>query len=225
MSIVAIIPARGGSKRFPGKNITNFLGKPLIAHSIDYARKCPLVNSVVVSTDDKAIRSVSELAGASVLDRPAHFATDESPTSATVRYHCEEWNKTGKLPEWIVLLQPTNPVRPNDLLENAFEVLKNAGRTSLVTFSPLYRKFGLIKGNHYTPENYELGQRMQDITPRYYENGLLYIVSGMDALKGDLFGPDPYPMIVDGPETLIDIDEPQDLIFAETLCKSLNIYG
>jgi N-acylneuraminate cytidylyltransferase len=225
MSVVAIIPARGGSKRFPGKNVKEFLGKPLIAHSIEYALGFSKIDAVYVSTDDVTIRKVALACKAITLDRPAHLASDESPTAATVQFHCEEWDRKGLLPDWVVLLQPTNPIRPFGLLEHAFGILEQSHRSSLVTFSPLHRKFGLITDGHFMPENYALGQRMQDITPRYFENGLLYIVRGTEALKGDLFGKDPYPMILEGPETLIDIDEPQDLVFAETLCKSLKING
>jgi N-acylneuraminate cytidylyltransferase len=220
-TIFSIIPARGGSKRFPGKNVALLNDKPLINYSIEYSLKQVLINKTFVSTDDAIIAAVSEKAGANVLKRPAIIAQDDTPTAEVVRYHCVEWENIGKLPDWIILFQPTNPLRPQNLIFEALSKLQESKRDSLVTFSPLKRKYGIIENEQYIPENYYLGKRMQDIKERFFENGLLYIVKGSIALQGNLFGDNPYPLITNCIESEVDIDEPQDMIFAEAILKIL----
>ena len=84
INIIAIIPARGGSKGIPGKNIKNFEGKPLISHSIEYAQDSKLVNEIYVSTDDDQIAHISKTAGSRIIKRPAEFATDTSTTESVI---------------------------------------------------------------------------------------------------------------------------------------------
>lgn len=219
--IFSIIPARGGSKRFPGKNIAYLDHRPLINYSIEYSLKEKLISKTFVSTDNISIAEISKQAGAIVLDRPSIFSQDDTPTADVVGYHCKEWEERGILPDWVILLQPTNPFRPENLISEAFLKLEESKRDSLITLSPLKKKFGLIEDEQYIPENYLLGKRMQDIKERYFENGLLYIVRGSIAKEGNLFGENPYPLITTGLESDVDIDEPQDMILAEAILTIL----
>ena len=106
INITVIIPARGGSKGIPGKNIKNFEGKPLIIHSIEYARDSKLINEIYVSTDDDQIAHISKTAGAKIIKRPAELATDTSSTESAIEHAL---NNIDNLPDIIVLLQPTSP--------------------------------------------------------------------------------------------------------------------
>jgi N-acylneuraminate cytidylyltransferase len=193
----------------------------LIAHSIRYALAEPLVDQVLVSTDDPEIATAARQYGAQVLARPATLAQDDTPTAEVVAFHARQWAEQGHLPAWLALLQPTNPLRPVGLIGQALATLRAANRESLVTFSPLHRKFGRVANKHFVPENYRFGQRSQDLEPRYFENGLLYLTAGSLALAGQLFGPDPYPYLVGGPEGEVDIDTPTDLWWAEYLYQKL----
>ncbi|PKP40230.1 MAG: acylneuraminate cytidylyltransferase family protein [Bacteroidetes bacterium HGW-Bacteroidetes-13] len=215
--IIAVIPARGGSKRIPGKNMQLLDGIPLFVHSISYAQQFPdLIDEIYVSTDDETIRSKAIEAGAKVIDRPALLATDTA-TSASVLAHA-----LTQIPEkvdWVVLLQPTNPLRPQGLMENAFEILKNGQYNSLMTVTENRQKFGKIKNGKLAPFNYTYGQRSQDIEPLYFENGLLYITSAALIRQGRIVGDKLFPLIVNHPFAQVDIDEPDDLLLAEFYLK------
>ena len=109
MSNIAIIPARGGSKRVPKKNIREFQGMPLIAWSILAAKYCKLVDEVYVSTDDVETADIAKEYGAKVLLRPDYLASDGANTFEVLKYiYCNQLNS---LAEYIVLLQPTSPLR------------------------------------------------------------------------------------------------------------------
>ena len=125
MSNVAIIPARGGSKRIPGKNIRPFAGKPIIGYSIETALESGLFDRVIVSTDDEEIAEISRKFGAEVpFMRPAELAQDASADIDTFR-HYFEWIKVneGELPEMVVHLRATNPVRRVEIIDQAIELL------------------------------------------------------------------------------------------------------
>ena len=120
--ITAFIPARGGSKTVPGKNIKDFAGKPLIVHSIEYALNSNLVQEVVVSTDDSKISKISRDAGAIIIKRPDELSTETSTTESAVEHYL---NSRSKKPEIIVLLQPTSPLRPENSLDEAITYFIN----------------------------------------------------------------------------------------------------
>jgi len=104
INIVALIPARGGSKGVLGKNIRKFNGKPLITHSIEYAKSCNLVNSVYVSTDDENISVISSDSGAKIIDRPSKISGDTATTESAIEHAISTLKIT---PDIIVLLQAT----------------------------------------------------------------------------------------------------------------------
>ena len=216
---LALIPARGGSKRLPGKNLVDLAGKPLIAHSIIYATNQSLIDEVWVSTDDQDISSVAKSYGAKVVKRPSKLADDYTPTSEVIKYHAQNFIDNGKNLEWIFLLQPTNPLRPSQLVSKAFGVLKEEGKKALACFSPLDKKFGKIRDHTFYPENYSFGQRSQDIEKRYYENGLLYIISIELAKRGELFPSDLFPYVVKSIHGTVDIDDKDDLEYSKIILE------
>ncbi|SVD73433.1 uncharacterized protein METZ01_LOCUS426287, partial [marine metagenome] len=110
----AFIPARGGSKGIPDKNIKEFAGKPLIVHSIEYALESNLINEVVVSTDHNKISIIAKETGASVINRPPEFSTDTAKTESAVDHYI---NIAKQKPDIIVLLQATSPLRPKGSLD------------------------------------------------------------------------------------------------------------
>lgn len=120
--ILAIIPARGGSKRIPRKNLRNLLGKPLIAYTIEAAQKSKYINRVVVSTEDKEIVSVSEKFGAEVINRPKELSEDESQTIDAVLHALDFLKKKNYQPNICILLQPTSPLREPSDIDNAMNI-------------------------------------------------------------------------------------------------------
>jgi CMP-N,N'-diacetyllegionaminic acid synthase len=120
-NILAIIPARGGSKGILGKNIREFAGKPLIVHSIEAALQCPLINRTVVSTDDDKIAGISKAHGAQVIKRPDELAVDASLVIDAIRYAVRKFEEEGEAVDIVILLEPTSPFRRMEDIENCLQ--------------------------------------------------------------------------------------------------------
>ena len=221
MKNIAIIPARGGSKRIPEKNIKLFAGLPLLAHSILYAQQNEtLIDEIYVSTDIIEIKKIAIQYGAKVIDRPEHLSGDLEPTITALKHVLESIDCSDV--ESVVLLQPTNPLRPQDLLKQAFEIYNNSNCDSLFTVSRNHQKFGKIIGHKYHPFNYNIGQRSQDLEPLYFENGLLYITKADLILKDIIISENAYPLEVDHVFAKVDIDTFEDLDYADFINKMVN---
>lgn len=219
MNYITIIPARGGSKRFPGKNIYGFMGKPLIAHSIECSKACSLISHTYISTDDEQIKQVSLQYGAEVIDRPAELGSDFA-TSADVMKNAVEQLMAKRVDfDYVLLLQATNPLRPEGLLQKAIDIIEQTKVDSLMTVNRSELKLGKIIDNHFLPWNYHYGQRSQDLDPLYYENGLLYISSKALLLQGKITSERMYPMVVDHIFGEVDIDTREDMEYAEFVAK------
>jgi CMP-N-acetylneuraminic acid synthetase len=219
MKTIAIIPARGGSKRLPGKNILPLGGLPLIAHSILYALANPeIIDEVYVSTDDAAIKDVAIRYGAKVIDRPQDISGDHEPTVSALQHVVSLHNDV----ENVVLLQPTNPFRPESLLRECWKKFSDESRDSLFTVTRNYQKFGKISGKNFVPYNYAPGQRSQDLEPLYFENGLLYICTAALIRAGKVFSDNAFPFIVDDITASVDIDTIGDFEYAAYVHQKIN---
>ena len=221
MKNIAIIPARGGSKRIPEKNIKLFAGLPLLAHSILYAQQNEtLIDEIYVSTDIIEIKKIAIQYGAKVIDRPEHLSGDLEPTITALKHVLESIDCSDV--ESVVLLQPTNPLRPQDLLKQAFEIYNNSNCDSLFTVSRNHQKFGKIIGHKYHPFNYNIGQRSQDLEPLFFENGLLYITKADLILNGIIISENAFPFEVDHIFAKVDIDTLEDLDYANFINKMMD---
>ncbi|MBT0608454.1 acylneuraminate cytidylyltransferase family protein [Aequorivita echinoideorum] len=210
---IAIIPARGGSKRLPKKNIRELGGKPLIAYSIEYAlENQDIIDQVYVSTDDPDIKNIALQYGATVVDRPQALSGDLEPTVTALKHVLQSID--GKV-ENVILLQPTNPLRPQNLLKDCFSDFENGNYESAMAVSRNHQKFGKIVNGNFEPFNYSFGQRSQDLEPLYFENGLLYIAKAELILNEKLVGDKNLPFIINHPFAHIDIDTEEDLMQAE----------
>jgi CMP-N-acetylneuraminic acid synthetase len=212
-NILTIIPARAGSKRLIGKNNKELKGKPLIAYSIEYAQE-QIGGDILVSTDDAQSKEIALSYGVEVMDRPASLAQDVTTTLAVLE---DIVNKTSKKYDWVVLLQPTNPLRPAALFEECWTSLQKAKASSLLTVSLNTKKIGEIEEGCFKPLTYAYGQRSQDLKANYYENGLLYIASVEQLKKGVLLNEASMAVVVDHPYATVDIDDQQDWDWAEFL--------
>lgn len=217
---IAIIPARGGSKRLPGKNIKLLGGIPLIAHSILYAKQHDFIDAVYVSTDDAQIKEVALQYGAIVIDRPQALSGDLEPTVSALKHVLESID--GAV-ENVILLQATNPLRPQNLLQEAFTIFQEQPVDSLFTVSRSHHKLGKIIDDKFIPYNYEVGQRSQDLEPLYYENGLLYIAKAVVILNNEIITKEAFPLEVNHPFANVDIDTQEDFEYAEYLVGKLKV--
>lgn len=185
MKILGLIPARGGSKGVPRKNIKLLNGKPLIYYTINPARQTGLFSEILVSTDDEEIAEVSRELGVEVQIRPAHLAGDASPTIDTVIHVLESYQKTGETFDAVCLLQPTNPLRSEDVLRKSMETFEASGADSLVSVRQVPHEYN----PHWTFEvsrtgaflsiatgEKEIIPRRQELPRAYHRDGAIYLV-------------------------------------------------
>ena len=177
---IAVIPARGGSKSVPGKNIRSLGGKPLLAWSIEVAKKVSEIDRVIVSTDDAQIASVGRAYGAEVYTRPPHLATDDALVIDALKDLLETLRAEGETPEWIILLEPTCPMRTAEDVRNCLKLLGERGFDSVATFKDAelnpHRAWRLVDGS---PEVFIPGAvpwvPRQQLPKAYQLNGAVYV--------------------------------------------------
>ena len=227
MRILALIPARGGSKRLPGKNIRMLGGRPLIAWSIEVAQGVAGIVDVLVSTDDEEIAAIAREYGALVpWLRPAELASDEAG-SAGVCVHALDWYESqfGKI-DGLLLLQPTSPFRGRTIVEQGLEFYQSSGFRRVVSFSPASSHpmwCVRIEDGKITPfvTGGGFGVRSQDLPTAYAVNGALYLVSPSTLREKRAFvGSDVVPLIMESPVASIDIDTELDWLCAEAILAS-----
>ncbi len=218
---IALIPARGGSKRIPKKNIKNFHGKPLMAYSIEKALESKLFERVIVSTDDETIAAVAENYGAEVLMRPAELADDYTGTAAVTEHALEVYPGY----DFVCTLYPTAPLLQTRYLIEGYEKLKSSD--AVYAFSatsmpfPIQRTFRLTEEGRcemFMPEHY--ATRSQDLEEAYQDAGQFYWKKVGVESDQILFGKDSVPIIL--PRYLVqDIDTLEDWKRAEVMYKVL----
>lgn len=203
---LAVIPARGGSKGLPGKNIKMLHGKPLIAWSIESALASALVDRVVVSTDSAEIKEVAIRFGAEVLDRPPELATDEATTIAVLEHIAKEIPEASE----IIVLQPTSPLRNKGLIDECITLFEKGGYTNLATgFWCKYQEFGSHNN-----------MRRQDYKGFFYDDGNVYVLSRELVLSGQWSGSNPCKHPIDKLMNF-EIDDAIDFIVLEALMKTV----
>lgn len=200
ISFLGIIPARGGSKGIPRKNIKSIAGKPLIAWTIESAKKAKLLDRFIVSTEDGEIAKISTRYGAEVLERPAELAGDEA-TVLSVLQHILTKIET----DAVVLLQPTSPVRDKKLIDNCIKNFKKAGADNLATgFICKFKEYG-----SYT-------QRRQELKGFFYDAGNVCVIKSELIKKGKMFG-DKVERVLISKEQNIEIDDEFDFWMVEQI--------
>ncbi len=221
---IAIIPARGGSKRIPRKNIKDFYGKPLIAYSIETALESKLFEKVVVSTDDEEIAAIAKSYGADVpFIRPKALSDDFTGTGEVIAHALEYFQSQGEIYDLVCTIYATAPLLQSKYLIEGYDVLENS--TAIHVFSatsmpfPIQRTFKLNEEGRcemFTPEHYM--SRSQDLEEAYQDAGQFYWSKVGETSKETMFGKDSIPIIL--PRHLVqDIDTMEDWQRVELMFK------
>lgn len=231
MSIVAVIPARGGSKGIPRKNLVSLAGRPLIGYAIEAARGASCVARVLVSTDDLEIAEAARALGAEApFLRPAHLADDAAPMLGVLQ-HVQAWLQAqGESVEALVLLQPTSPLRTSRHIEEAVALFRSAPSSSVVSVVEVPHQFNPVSVMKLSAQgtlalflpDQVVATRRQDKPTAYARNGPAVLVCHPDTLHaGELYGDRCRPYLMSDEDSL-DIDTPRDLIVAEQVLRARN---
>lgn len=205
-SVLGIIPARGGSKGVPRKNIRLAAGKPLLVWTIEAAQKSRVLERWVVSTEDAEIAEIARRHGAEVLPRPAELASDEASTVSVLQHVLEQVPA-----EVVVVLAPTSPIRRDGLIDACIERFFTEGADSLGTVHKDY--------------SYEYGQdmpRRQEIRPRLVDNGNVYVIRSEVIRAGRWLG-DRLAVFETTREEGVEVDDEFDLWLAEQVLKKWSL--
>lgn len=225
---VALITARGGSKRIPGKNLRLLGGKPLIVWTIEAALGAKTISRVLVSTDDEKIAEAAARAGADVpFLRPAALSGDNSPHYDVVA-HALDWleHEEGQSPELLCLLQPTSPLRTSTDIDGLIGLVETSGADTGFTVSKvpvhpayMYRLDAEGWSQSYLPRQ-DKYLRSQDVEPLYYVNGAAYVLHPATFRKRRSILCDRPVSYIMPPERAVDIDDEHDLVLAQSLLAS-----
>lgn len=227
MRLLAIIPARGGSKGVPRKNVRAVAGRPLIAYSIAAARQSRMLDRIVVSTEDAEIAAISRELGADVRLRPAALAQDDTPTRDVLHHVAAELESENYYSDAVVTLQPTSPLRTARHIDEAVALFtadqKADSLVSVVEVPHVFRPQSLMRP---TEEGYlvpyldgPVVTRRQDKAPVFARNGAAIYITRRSRLAEYVFGGRLIAYVMDA-ESSLDIDTVDDFVVAEALLKA-----
>jgi len=220
-TVLGVIPARGGSKGIPKKNVKPLLGRPLLAYTVDSAKKSKRLTHLVVSTDDAEIAEVARGLGVEVVDRPEELSRDATPTLPAIQHALDVVEpKCGRF-DYVFVLQATSPFRTADDIDQAIDLLRTSKAESVIgvvrVFDNHPARIKKIRNGRLeafdTPE--PEGIRRQDLPPAYLRNGAVYVVRRDVIDRGSLVGEDQCPYEMPAARS-INIDEPLDFALAES---------
>jgi len=201
--ILGVIPARGGSKGIPQKNIRQVCGKPLIAWTIEAAQQSVLMDRWVVSTEDPEIARISRRYGAEILNRPPQLATDTTPTLHVLKHALDHVSA-----DIVVLLQPTSPIRSSGLIDRCIRQFQDTQADSLATgFMCKYQEYAL-----------DNNLRRQDRAGFFYDDGNVYVLRAAMVSAGEQFGEKIERVLLDR-EQNIEVDDFFELWLAEKVLE------
>ncbi len=226
MSVVAVIPARGGSKRIPHKNIKPFCGKPMIAYSIKAAKNAGIFDRIIVSTDSKEVASIAKDFGAEIpFMRPVELADDFADTDAVTLHALKRLMEDGEKIDYICCIYATAPFVKAEYIIKGYNILRDehaASCFSVTTYPfPIFRSLKINSQNRlemFWPEYRE--QRSQDLPEAYHDAGQFYWANVKKYLKEKQFySKNAVPVIL--PRYLVqDIDTPEDWEIAEFMFRA-----
>ncbi|MFH1523274.1 MAG: acylneuraminate cytidylyltransferase family protein [Patescibacteria group bacterium] len=226
--VLAITPARSGSKRIPNKNIRDFLGKPLIAYTIEQGLACPIIDRYMVDTNSPEIAKIAKKYGAEVpFLRPAHLAQDGSLYIYSLFHVLKKLKKDeGYVPTHVMILQTTSPLREMKDIMDCWEMYENTDATTVLTVCPTHPKlYHLSPKNDMILVNGQEGRSndTQKLKPAYLQNGcFVYIINTEALLKEKLILTKKTKAVVCPKWRSVDLDSPEEWVMAELLYKNKN---
>lgn len=215
MTALGFIPARGGSKGIPRKNLALLGGKPLIAHTIEAARQSRRLDRLVVSTEDPEIADVASHYGVEVLMRPPELAADETPMLPVAMHVLEVLSGRSYRPDLFVTLHPTSPFRSPGLIDRAVtKFLTTPGIDAVLTVSPVNPRIGSLQRGFFIPDG-----DPEHPAPVYVDAGAVYVNRVAQLVEGRSFvGRRAHVLVLDKIEGL-DVNTPLDLKIAQTILE------
>jgi YrbI family 3-deoxy-D-manno-octulosonate 8-phosphate phosphatase len=223
LSVVAIIPARGGSKGIPRKNLIPLSGKPLIVYTIENALNSKYIEIVVVSTDDQEIAQISRKVGADVVMRPAEISGGTASSESAILHTLDTLEKENSFkPELVAFLQCTAPLTLPQDIDGSIEALLEERADTALSVTPFhYFLWGRNENNEVVGINHDktIRQLRQERTPQYLETGAVYVMrrKGFIHTGHRFFGKTAFYVMP--PERCLEIDEPIDIVLAETILR------
>jgi N-acylneuraminate cytidylyltransferase len=229
MTCIAIIPARGGSKGIPNKNLAEVNGQSLVTRAINSAVESGVVDFIVVSSDNLAILTAAATAGAIAIERPAELASDSAAIEDAISHALHKFSESHPTPTTLVLLQPTSPLRQASTISDAVRIFAESGNTGCV--------YGVIEAEHHPyktliatdaglqpiRDTEDLSRSRQDLPKAYRQSGSIYVVGVQDFLVNNSLHVSPIRWIEVSHEEGIDIDTPADLEAARIAWHKFNV--
>ncbi len=229
MNVLGVIPARGGSRGIPNKNLAPLCGRPLLAYTADAAKASTTLTRTIVSTDDERIAACAKSLGLDVLMRPSLLAADDTPMLPVLQHAIEAMRAGGFTTDIVVLLQPTSPLRRGEHIDAAVVWLQRTRGDSIVSVVEVPHQFnptsvmrlddGLLKPFLDAPT----ATRRQDKPRLYARNGPAVLAVHARVIEGgSLYGNETWPLVMT-PEESLDVDTPLDLRLVESLIGSVRL--
>ena len=228
MTCIAIIPARGGSKGIPNKNLAEVKGQSLVARAIKSALQSGVVDFVVVSSDNQTILDEATKAGAVAINRPADLASDSAAIEDAITHALHTFLGDHQAPATLVLLQPTSPLRKSSTISDAVRLFIENGSVGSV--------FGVIEAEHHPYKTLiatdaivqpvrtieDLSRSRQELPKAYRQSGSIYVVGVQDFLANNSLFINPVRWIEVSSEEAIDVDTPADLEAVRQAARNSN---
>lgn len=222
MEIIAIIPARGGSKGIPRKNLRLLAGKPLIAWTIEAALKSEWINKVVVSTEDREIAEIAQLNGAEVIKRPPELGEDDVPLDPVVFHAVDSIEKMENVTyNFVLTIQPTSPLLTTETINETIKIMLWGDYDTLMSIKDETHLYWIKQEGHFTPL-YKERKNRQYLDPIYKETGAILISKRWLTTENNRIGGKIFLFEIPKEES-IDIDTYQDWWIAENLLKKQTI--
>ena len=228
MTCIAIIPARGGSKGIPNKNLVEVGGLSLVTRAVNSAIQSGVVDAVVVSSDDRNILEAAKIAGAIAVERPSDLATDTAAIEDAISHALQKYSESHPTPTTLVLLQPTSPLRQASSISDAVLLFNENGSVGSV--------YGVTEAEHHPYKTFiandstllpvgsveDLSRSRQELPKAYRQSGSIYVVGVHDFLASNSLFVSPVRWIEVGSEEAIDVDTPADLEAVRQAARNAN---
>jgi CMP-N,N'-diacetyllegionaminic acid synthase len=214
-TFLAVVPARGGSKSVPRKNIRMLGKQPLLVYTLEQVAKVPQIDLAVVSTDHPEIAKVATVAGTGVIERPEELATDSAPTEWALLHALDMLESKGRAFDYVVVLEPTSPFRSPDTIKRCMQEIVASDAPSLMTVVETRRNLGRLEQNVFRPLNPAAPRRRQDREPFYVETSTVYVCRADHLRRTGSLVADNWLAVTVPEQEAIDINSELDFAIAE----------